>query len=121
MKGDQTKLYEEERDFYELEGNIVMKLVPGAAIAVCQSAARHGLVIARIEGGIWHNPGFEARYDCIWDGADPPIDLDAALANNMEAAEFIERQRHGHGAFILTAAPMSGWPHKLGTGKAAPN
>lgn len=113
MNADRTKLYEEERDFYELEGNMVMKLVPEAAIAVCSSAARHGPVIARIEGGIWHNPGFEARYDCIWNGADPPIDFDAAAINNTEAAEFIERERNKHGAFILTAAPMTGWPHKM--------
>jgi hypothetical protein len=39
------------------------------------AAAQHGLVVVRIEEGIWHSPGFEARLDCIWDGADSAIDL----------------------------------------------
>ncbi len=112
MKGEQGKLYDDEQDFYVLEGSVVMMLTPQAAVNVCQSAASHGLVIARIEGGIWHNPAFEARYDCIWDGADPPLNAEEAQANNDVAVEFIESQREIHGAFILTAPPITGWPHK---------
>jgi len=112
MKGDRRKLYTEERDFYELEGSVVMKLTPQAAANVCHSAVENGLVVARIEGGFWHDPGFEARRDCIWDGADPPLGLEAAAANNAEAAEFVEAQSEVHNAFILTAPPITGWPHE---------
>ena len=112
MKGDRTLLYTQERDFYELEGSVAMKLSPSAAADVCRSAAAHGLVVARVEGGIRDDSGFEARLDCIWDGADPPIDVEAAILNNNSAAEFIERQSDVHNAFILTAPPMTGWPHK---------
>jgi hypothetical protein len=112
MKGDRALLYSKERDFYELEGSVAMKLSARAAADVCRSAAAHGLVVARVEGGIRDDSGFEARHDCIWDGADPPIDVDAAILNNNAAAEFIERQRNAHNAFILTAPPITGWPHK---------
>lgn len=112
MKVDRGRLYIEERDFYELEGSVVMKLSPRAAADVCRSAANHGLVVARIEGGIWHDPGFEARYDCIWDGANPPLSTEAARENNNAAADFVEREGKTHDAFILTAPPIAGWPHK---------
>ena len=102
MRHDRGRLYSEERSFYELEGNAVMKLTPKAAIGVCLSAADRGFVISRVEGGIWHDPGFEARYDCIWNGVDPPVDATEAMQNNREAAEFIRNQSGMHGAFILT-------------------
>lgn len=112
MKGDRALLYTSERDFYELEGSVSMKLSPRAAADVCRSAAAHGLVVARVEGGIRDDSGFEARHDCIWDGVDPPIDVAAAISNNNAAAEFIDKQSNVHNAFILTAPPMTGWPHK---------
>lgn len=112
MKGDRRTLYTDQRQFYDLEGSAVMKLSTQAAAEVCRSAASHGLVIARVEGGHWHNPGFEARYDCIWDGADPPIEIEAATRNNSVAAEFVEQQGKAHDVFILTAPPVTGWPHR---------
>jgi hypothetical protein len=112
MAIDHSRLYASPEDFFEQHGSVVMKLTPAAAIGVCEEAASRNLVVARIEGGIWHNPGFEARLDCIWDGADPPIDRRGAEANNARAAEFIKSQSAAHGAFILTAPPLEGWPHK---------
>ena len=112
MKGDRGRLYLRAHDFYELEGSVAMKLSPQAALEVCRSAAGNGLVIARVEGGIWHNPGFEARLDCIWDGVDPPLNQVAAVANNDAAAEFVEKQSQAHDVFILTAPPITGWPHR---------
>src|SRR5688572_3407576 len=97
--------------FFSGAGNAVMKLTRDAAADVCTLAIDHGLVVERIEGGIWHNPGFEARLDCIWDGMDPPLDRDAAIQNNLKAERFI----HSAGecdSFVLTVAPLSGWPHK---------
>lgn len=111
MAVDRARLYESSADFFKLGGSVIMKLTPAAAIAVCKEAAQRGFVVARVEGGIWHNPGFEARLDCIWDGDDPPIDRNAADANNGRAAEFIKSQSPMHSAFILTAPPLTGWPH----------
>ena len=86
-----------------------MKLSADAAIEVCLVAADHGLVVARIEGGIWHHPGFEARVDCIWDGSDPPISPSGAVSNNKRAASFIAEERSEHDSFVITAPPLTGW------------
>ncbi|MEB2502301.1 colicin immunity protein [Burkholderia anthinoferrum] len=109
MNIDHHRVYDSSNDFFSLAGSIVMKLTAEAAIAVCEQAAKHGVVVARIEGGIWRNPGFEARVDCIWDGADPPIDLDTAQRNNKRAAEFIRSESPPHDVFLVTAPPMTGW------------
>lgn len=112
MALEKNFLYESASDFFTHSGSVWMRLSPNAAADVCLKAASHGLVVARVEGGIWHYPGFEARHDCIWDGGDPPIETLAAHENNLQAAEFIESQRTGHSVFILTTPPIAGWPHK---------
>jgi hypothetical protein len=109
---ERNRLYDSSRDYFALNGLGVMKLTPDAAIHVCAEAAQNGLVIVRIEGGIWHAPGFEARLDCIWDGADPPLDLSSALVNNARAAEFIRAECARHSAFIITDAALTGYRHK---------
>jgi hypothetical protein len=103
---DRSRLHEVSREFFELRGSAFMKLNANAAIEVCLRAAAQGLVVARVEGGIWHAPGFEARGDCIWDGVDPPVDRAAAHLNNLEAAEFIAEERQRHSAFVITAPPI---------------
>ncbi|MGF6731033.1 hypothetical protein OKW50_003114 [Paraburkholderia youngii] len=108
MKIDLQRRYDSSDDFFSFGGSIVMRLSSDAAIAVCERAAQHGLVIARIEGGIWHSPGFEARLDCIWDGVDPPVDVGAAEQNNLAAAEFIRSETPVHDVFIVTAPQMTG-------------
>ena len=110
--------YESAEDFYRLGGSVVMKLSAAAAIEVCNTAADRGLLVARIEGGIWSPQSFEARLDCIWDGADPPIDKEGAHRNNGLAAQFIQEEMGRHNAFVLTTPPITGWPHK--EGKNAP-
>ncbi|WP_042267776.1 colicin immunity protein [Paraburkholderia heleia] len=109
MKLDRTKRYTDADDYFSLGGSIVMKLSAEAAISVCTNAAEHGVIVSRIEGGIWHNPGFEARIDCIWDGAEPPIDLNSARVNNLAAIEFIRSELPEHDTFIITAPSISGW------------
>lgn len=79
------------------------------------TAAQHGKIVARIEGGIWHSPGFEARIDCIWDGAEPPISEADAHLNNLIAANFVHEEMAVHNVFIVTAPPISGWPHMAQT------
>jgi hypothetical protein len=73
MDIDLQRRYELPSDFFDLGGSVVMKLSAEAAIASCLAAAEHGLIIAKIEGGIWHHPVLKPGYDCIWDGADPPV------------------------------------------------
>jgi hypothetical protein len=109
MSMDLTRRYADAKDYFSLNGSIVMKLSAEAAIAVCSHAANHGFVVARIEGGIWHNPGFEARIDCIWDGAEPPIDSNSAHRNNLTAIEFIRSESEEHDTFIITAPSIEGW------------
>jgi hypothetical protein len=106
---DRSRLCKSPDDFFGLNGSVVMRLSPDAAIGVCERAASERVVISRIEGGIWLNPGFESRLDCIWDGADPPLAQEAAHTNNLLALDFIKSQAATHSAFILTAPPMSGW------------
>ncbi|MDR0780002.1 MAG: colicin immunity protein [Pseudomonadales bacterium] len=109
MRVKYGQLYESSDDFFTLGGSAVMQLSTNAAISVCERAAQQGLVVARIEGGIWHSPGFEARIDCIWDGVDPPVDFEAADRNNLIAAEFIRSESQVHDAFIVTAPRMTGY------------
>jgi Colicin-E5 Imm protein len=118
MNFPRDMLYKNAADFFLAEGSVWMRLSPAAAIDVCMIAAANGIIVARIEGGIWHSPGFEMRLDCIWDGADPPISESDAHLNNLAAADFIREEMDFHTAFIFTAPSISGWPHKMrGTGK----
>lgn len=112
MKVDRARLYDSSIDFFELNGSVVMKLTPNAAQEVCNKALEHGLVVVRIEGGIWHNPGFEARLDCIWDGVDPPVSETEAAINNARALEMIREEIEVHDVFIITTAPLTGYKHK---------
>ena|SRR5580692_8878362 len=109
MNIDRTRRYTDAGDFFLLQGSFVMKVSTEAAIAVCVEAAAHGFVVSRIEGGIWHNPGFEARIDCIWDGAVPPLDTSTAHANNLVAVDFIRSESAEHDTFIITAPSIAGW------------
>jgi len=83
---DSWTRYAEAGDFFSLRGSIVMKLTTEAAVGACEQAAQQGLLISRIEGGIWHTPGFEARIDCIWDGAEPPLDVCGAPNSSTDYA-----------------------------------
>lgn len=109
MKIDLQQRYDSSDDFFILGGSVLMKLSTNAAVAVCERAVAYGLVIARVEGGIWHGPGFEARLDCIWDGVDPPVDRQIAEQNNNAAAAFIRLESRMHDVFVLTAPSMVGW------------
>ncbi|TDY26119.1 colicin-E5 Imm protein [Paraburkholderia sp. BL6665CI2N2] len=83
-----------------------MRLSTDAAIAVCREAAKRGLAISRIEGGIWHHPGFEARVDCIWDSSTISTNMQAAHENNLAAIEFIISEQPEHDTFIITASSV---------------
>ena len=107
MAYEQGRLYDSADDFFRLGGDAVMPLTRAAAIAACEAASARGFTIWRIEGGHWRRPGFEPRLDCIWDGADPPMDRVAAELENATAAEFVRAADPAQDAFILTLAPMA--------------
>ena len=112
MKAALNALHNSADVFFAAGGHGTLKFTPEAAVNICLSAATLGYVVARVEGGVWHHPGFEARVDCIWDGTDPPIDLLKAQENNAAAAHFIREESATSTAFVLTAPPLSGWPHR---------
>ncbi|QHI99286.1 colicin immunity protein [Xylophilus rhododendri] len=101
MKIDDQKIYEDGEDFFELNGNAVMKLSPEAALSVCKIATFRRVSIGRIEGGIFNASGFEARGDCVWDSKVAVI-FDSPGENNELAAKFILEEKFVHNAFILT-------------------
>jgi hypothetical protein len=106
MNIDVQKRYTTATEFFELHGSVLMKLAADAALEVCMKAAEHGLIVSRIEGGKWHNPGFEARVDCIWDGVSPYTTLKEAIANNLKAMDFIASEQDEHDTFIVTVYSM---------------
>jgi hypothetical protein len=89
--------------FFRADPGQDVVLTSDAAIRACNMAADEGRVVSRIEGGLWRNPGFEARLDCIWQGVSPPVPKDRAIENNLKAAKFIQDEARIHDAFILTA------------------
>ena len=99
---DRSKLYENPEDFFSLGGHAIMKLAPKAAIEVCRLCTDKGLLVGRIEGGIWHNPGFEARLDSIWDGEDYTTNPEIIRKNNLKTIENIEEEMKIHDVFIIT-------------------
>ncbi|MFC5579463.1 colicin immunity protein [Lysobacter niabensis] len=110
---DHRQLYDSTSDYFSF-GDSMMVLSPAAAKDVCELAASEGLVIARIEGGNWIEPGvFQPRGDFIWDGAEPPVSRDAAHANNLLAAAFVGACAPPLSAFVFTSSPISGWPHAI--------
>lgn len=111
MKGERGKVYTSAEDFFALDGNIVMMLSSSAAIQVCAMSAGRNLVVFRLEGGFWHNPGFEARRDCIWDGTSPPLSMEAAEENNKAAAAYIRKKSPEHDVFVVSTSPITGHPH----------
>jgi hypothetical protein len=100
--------YENSDSFFRMGGSASMVLTTAAARSACHQSLSHGLLVIRIEGGIWHDPGFEARIDCIWDGMYPPVGVTAAEKNNEAAAVFVEEEQSVHDAFVITTAPILG-------------
>ena len=104
MPVDRTKIYVSADDYFSLGGSATMKLSIHAALDVCERAASLNELILRIEGGLWHNPGFEARLDCIWDGLNPPASPNSTKENNCLAADFIASEMMENDTFIITSA-----------------
>lgn len=101
---DRIKRYEYSKYFFDRDGNCIMKFSASAAIDICRECIKKSIYIWRIEGGIWHNPGFEARVDCIWDSSyHPNLKVNINVEeNNTLAEEFIREESDIHDTFIIT-------------------
>ena len=106
MNIDSLRRYESADNFFALNGSVVMKMTVAAAISVCEQAISHGLVVSRIEGGILHNPGFEARLDCIWDEADSSVDKVSAEKSNRSAAVFLKSEIFQYDTFVISVSKV---------------
>jgi hypothetical protein len=95
-----NSLYSDVSEFFSKQGNNVMKLTPDAAIDVCEKSVESNYIVSRVEGGIWHNPGFEMRLDCMWD-RDEALDGKSQLASE-DAISFIGEELVDHSAFIVS-------------------
>lgn len=101
---DGTQLYDDGFLFFQLNGNAVMRLTRTAAISVCRLATDRGLHVLRVEGGIWHSPGFEARVDSIWDSKFGEINDCSIVGNNQSAESFIKGEELYIDSYILTVS-----------------
>lgn len=86
-------------------GEMTPRLGIQEAKRVCLGAASTGMAIARFEGFIRHEDGFEARLDCIWE-PKPARTLEDVVANNADAAHQVEHDNDGCDHFILTMWPV---------------
>ena len=70
-----------------------MKLTKGAAADAIGECTRRHIAVSIIEGGIWREPGFEARLDAIWhsDLAAKPERV-AVAQNNGDALAYIRNE-----------------------------
>jgi hypothetical protein len=80
-------------------------LTVSEAKQACLNAASAGIAVARFEGVIRRNSGFEARLDCIWEPKRAQ-DADDVVANNLDAAYQIEFDNEGCDHFILSTWPI---------------
>lgn len=106
MKYDRIMRYTNYEDYFHLDGDSCMLFTAQAAIQLCTHAAEKNVIIWRVEGGIWHNPGFELRHDCIWDGSDNQMTLEEAHQNNLQALAFIEEEKEEHDTFVFTTRTL---------------
>ncbi len=87
-----------DHDFFKHE-----RLSRWAAYNIAERAIEYSTLVAMIEGGIWHDPGFMPRSDCIWKSVqDEDFSLDRARKSNIDAANFIAQADMEVDTFILT-------------------
>jgi hypothetical protein len=108
MQNHRALLHSSAEALFNRQGSAWLKLTREAARTACLQASDRGYAVVRIEAGIWRNPGFEARVDGIWDGANPPLGQKEANAQNLQAARNIEHEQAEYDTFILTVAPIEG-------------
>ena len=59
-------LVSNSNEFFDPNLNGEIFLSAAAAIDVCKRSVRNGLIIARVEGGIFKDGKFMPRFACIW-------------------------------------------------------
>ena len=88
---DRRKIYSDPSEFFAKQGRYWMKLTRPVAVAVVKQCQDHSLAVSMVEGGIWHNPGFEARLDAIWHSEFDHMPTESAIyGNNAKAAAYLK-------------------------------
>lgn len=87
---DRINRFGDPGDFFAKQGRYWMKLTREAGASVVEKCSDKALAVSTIEGGIWHDPGFEARLDAIWHSELDSYPEDQKIApNNAEALQFL--------------------------------
>ena len=81
-----SERFEERDEFFEQNGSVWMKLTKEAAIAVVEQCEAENRAVSIVEGGIWQDPGFEARLDAIWHSGFDKKPVGQSLSENNAAA-----------------------------------
>jgi hypothetical protein len=89
---------------FAVSGNQTVFLTSDAALRVCAEAAARGLLVYRIEGGIWREGrGCEMRLGAIWDSqVDPPIAVAVANTNNLRLASMVRNDPESCDTFVVS-------------------
>jgi hypothetical protein len=89
--GEYTRVIQDADEFLRDRRDGALLSGP-AAVNACLLAGFCDLYVGRIEGGIFHDPGFESRMDSIWTGIREPESREEAVRWNQEAAAFVSDQ-----------------------------
>ncbi|MEQ1900829.1 MAG: colicin immunity protein [Devosia sp.] len=89
---------------FAVSGNQTVFLTSDAALRVCREAAAQGLLVYRIEGGIWwEGRGCEMRLDAIWDSqVDPPVAAAVANTSNLRLASLVANDPKSCDTFVVS-------------------
>ena len=89
--GDYTRVIQDADEFLR-DRRIDVLLSGPAAVNACLLAGLCDLYVGRIEGGIFHDPGFGSRMDSIWHAIKEPESREEAVRWNQDAAAFVRNQ-----------------------------
>lgn len=96
-------LFDEGAAFFDMNGNATMVLTAKAAKEVCAEATNRGRFIGIVEGGYWHNPGFQPDMSRRWDSKTRLEQEGNFKRNNELAIENIDEDAsEGYTAFLIT-------------------
>ncbi len=90
---ERTRRFDDAGVFFLKRGSVWMKLTKDAAAVTIDQCTQKDIAVSIIEGGIWREPGFEARLDAIWHSDfDTKPELAAIESNNSKALAFIRNK-----------------------------
>jgi hypothetical protein len=82
---------ENPNDYFEFDGHGKMKFPPETAMIVCDMLTERGQYVHWVDGGWWHNPGYEEWFDYGFMKSAERDGLISVKENNDKAKEAIRR------------------------------